>query len=143
MGNLIMSDDGVGIHVLRELQKGNLAEDILLLEVGTSPLNYLEEISQSEKVIIIDAMRGGATAGSIYRLTEDNIKFNSNNTRDFHGYTLLNVVELARELTDLPINLIIYGVEPKSLDLGEKLSPDIKKSIPTLINLIIKEAREL
>jgi hydrogenase maturation protease len=136
LGNLIMSDDGLGIHVVRELQKEDWKEDISLLEIGTSPLYYLEEMSQAENIIAIDAIQGGEQSGTIYCLTEEDLKCSRNIIRDFHGCSLLNVIELSREITNHPNNLLIYGIEPKALNLGEELSPPVKDSIPKLINLI-------
>jgi len=143
LGNLIMSDDSLGIHVVRELQKEDWKEDISLLEVGTSPLYYLEEISRAESLIIVDAIQGGEQAGSIYRLTEENLRSSGNTVRDFHGYSLLNVIELAREITNFPTNLVIYGIEPENLSLGEELSQKVKDSMPKLINLIRKEIENI
>ncbi|WP_083900082.1 hydrogenase maturation protease [Orenia marismortui] len=139
LGNLIMSDDGVGIHVIKKLQQENFGERILALEVGTSPLYYLEEISKAAKVIVIDAVKGGEKPGSIYRLAEEDFKSSQNIIRDFHEYSLLNVIKLAREITGLPVNFIVYGIEPKNLNLDQKLSKIVSKSQPNLLKLIKKE----
>jgi hydrogenase maturation protease len=143
LGNLIMSDDGLGIHAIRELQKENWQKDILLLEVGTSTLYYLEEISRAENLIVIDAIQGGEKAGSIYRLTEEDLMSSRNILRDFHGCSLLNVIELSREITRLPKNLIIYGIEPENLNLGEKLSQKVQNSFQRLIEILIKEINKI
>ena len=163
MGNLIMSDDGLGIHLIRELQeilweeKNNInissgdislkeeiySEEIFLLEIGTSPLNYLEEISQTEKLIMIDAIKGGEKSGNIYKLKEDDFNFNINYKPDFHGYSVLQVIELAREITNLPYSFTIYGIEPENINLGDKLSKKVKTSFPKLIKLILQEIKSI
>ena len=86
-----------------------------MLEVGTSPLYYLEEISRAETLIVIDAVKGGEKSGNIYCFKEDDLNINSNSIRDFHVISILEVIYLARELTKLPTNVIFYGIEPENI----------------------------
>lgn len=145
LGNLIMSDDGVGIHLIRELQKIKVIpiKDIPLLEVGTSPLYYLEEICKAETLIVIDAVKGGKKAGDIYCFKEDDLNINSNPIRNFHDCSILEVIDLARELTKLPAKVIIYGIEPENIEAGEELSLSVQNKMPSLIRFIIKDLKDL
>lgn len=148
IGNTLMSDDGVGIHLIRKLQKkvhegDDSLKNISLLEVGTSALYYLEAISRAENLILLDAVKGGAQAGSIYHLQEDDFKTDLQMNRDFHGYSVLDVIKLSREITQLPANLIIYGIEPETLSLGEELSRSVKNALPKVIKLIIEEIKTI
>ncbi len=141
LGNLIMSDDGVGSYLIRELKKIKdiPIKDVSLLELGTSPLYYLEEISRAESLIVIDAVKGGEKPGSIYCFKSENLKTYSISNRDFHGYSIIQVIDLARELTKLPTNITVYGMEPGNTGPGEGLSDSLKNALPKLVELIIEE----
>jgi len=138
LGNLIMSDDGIGIHLIRKMgERKPSLQEISLLELGTSPLYYLEEISKTETLIVLDAIKGGESPGSVYCFEEKDLDLYPGSFRDFHGYSILEVIALSRELTDLPAAVFFYGVEPENIAPGMELSPSVKAVITELIELII------
>ena len=75
IGNLILSDDGVGIHVARELKKRIKNKDITIDEAFTGGMNLLDLMIGYDKAIIIDAVKAGGEPGMIYRLKNSNIRF--------------------------------------------------------------------
>ena len=56
IGNLLLGDEGVGVHAARELLKEELPEGIKVLEIGTSILDALPELEKAHRVIVLDAM---------------------------------------------------------------------------------------
>ena len=143
VGSLIKSDDGVGIQILRRLKEDKELKEVPLLEAGTSPMNYLKKISNSKTVIVIDAVYGGEEPGSIYRFTLDEIERNEEIRRDAHGFSLPDVIELARARTGFPIEVIVYGIEPLDLSLNIRLSAPVKEALPKAIAEIKKEIKEI
>ncbi|MCF8010187.1 MAG: hydrogenase maturation protease [Clostridiales bacterium] len=138
-----MSDDGLGVHVVVSLQKRVLSSQVLIFEVGTSILNYLDEISTANYVIAVDAVRAGGEAGRIYCFDDNNLKKPPGVRRDERGFTILQAVQLCRLMTGLPESLIIYGVEPLHLNFGNNLSTEINKVLPVLTGKIEKEINSL
>lgn len=143
MGNLIMSDDGLGVHVVNELKKRKWPSGVLVLEVGTSVINYLEEISRSKNIIIIDAIRFGYRPGRVYRLNYSDIENWPNTALDAHEMSLPDVIKMTRKITNLPANIIIFGIEPARVFLGCQLSDLVIESLPLLINMILYEVRKV
>ncbi|WP_083771324.1 hydrogenase maturation protease [Acetohalobium arabaticum] len=143
MGSLIKSDDGIGIQILRKLKENEELKEVPLLEVGTSPMNYLEKISNSKIIIGIDAVYGGEGPGSIYRFTLDEIERKGETRKDAHGFSLPDVIELARARTGFPIEVIIYGIEPLDLSLNIQLSSPVKKALPKAVTEIKKEIKQI
>ncbi len=141
IGNLLMSDDGLGVYVAQWLKQENWPQEVSILEVGTSVLNYIDEISCSCYVIVIDAVRGGERPGSIYCHRDDKIMQYVLDRQDAHSFSVLQAVELARELTGYPVKLIIYGMEPMHINYGQGLSPLVIKALPMLVNQVIKEIK--
>lgn len=143
LGNVLMSDDGFGVYVVDELKKKDWPPEVSILEVGTSVVCYLEEISQSRSVIAVDAVRAGGKSGSVYRLVCGDIMNLPDDRRDAHGFLLPDVIKLARGTTGFPVNLIIFGMEPLDLGFGNQLSPVARKSLPEVIDAVAKEIENL
>jgi hydrogenase maturation protease len=73
VGNLLMGDEGVGVHVLRALENEEPVVGVRLLDGGTGGINILMEFDGVSDVILIDATRDGKPAGSITFLQPENV----------------------------------------------------------------------
>jgi len=139
LGNILMADDGLGIVALKELRKRyGQQKDICLLEVGTSILDYITDIANTETLIVIDAITAGGTAGTIYRIDEESSQLAEGCclSLDSHGWGLLEAVVLSRKLTGLPDRLLIYGIEPYICKYGIFLSSPVQKSLKKLVDIV-------
>ena len=143
MGNLIMSDDGLGVYAINELKKQKWPPGIAVLEVGTAIINYLEEISRSQNTIIVDAVRFGYRPGRVYRFNFNDIECCPNAALDAHDLSLPTIIKMAREIRNLPANIIIYGIEPAHVFPGSQLTEPVCKALPLLIRQISYEARRI
>lgn len=141
LGNLLMSDDGLGVWVIEELKKKEWKDNILCLEAGSGIINCLAAISVSQKLMVVDAIKGGGKPGSLYSFSEEKIL--GQNTSNPHGLSLPEVLWLARKINGLPKEVFIYGVEPEKLSLGTELSPIVAKSLPLIIEKMTKEIENL
>ncbi len=136
IGNLLLCDEGVGVHVARALQREELPEDVVTLEVGTSFLDALPAIEQADQIIIVDAMQAKHAPGTIYRVPfEDCVKPEC--IASLHGFDLSRVFFLAGR--GAPPDVIVIGVEPARIDWGTDLSPGIQEMIPSVIDAIKAE----
>lgn len=138
-----MADDGLGVYASEELKKKEWPPGIAILEVGTSVVCYLEDISLSRNVIAMDAVRAGGKPGTIYRLTPGEMLNPPDCWRDSHGLPLPGVIALARELKGFPASFIVYGMEPLDLSYGFRLSTSVKKSLPLMISKVGEEIKRL
>ncbi len=94
IGNLLLCDEGVGVHVARALQRENLPENIVILEVGTAFLEAIPEIEKADRIIIIDAMQADHAPGTIYRVAFDDC-VKPECIASLHGFDLSRVIYLA------------------------------------------------
>jgi hydrogenase maturation protease len=140
LGNVLMSDDGLGVIAVKELKKRNKRYDgINYLDVGTSVLNYITDIGNSKNLIAIDAITAGYPPGTIYRINNldmiNHVELFSNS----HGCSLPEAVALSRELTSFPDRVIIYGIQPYRCDFGINISPEVKESLLKLTMMVERE----
>jgi hydrogenase maturation protease len=143
IGHLLMADDGLGVLAVEGLRKKTWPRDVRILEAGVSAMLFLEEISRSQNVIIVDAVRMGGVPGSIYRLHFRDIPCVGDGWRDAHGFSPVTAIEMARELTGLPFNTVIYGVEPCAIEPGIGLSPAVASSLQTVMDRVEEEIERI
>ncbi len=143
IGNLIMKDEGVGIHVIRQLETMGLPEDIELIDGGTHSYDLLDFFSESDVSIVVDAMLTGGEPGTIYRapLDELNLKPHSQ-INSLHEMHFVEAVEMVRMLGYHP-EVLVFGVEPKSIELGLELTPEVAAKVPRVAELIKEEIERL
>ena len=68
VGNLLMKDDGVGVHVARALASLDLPDDVVVIDAGTDP-DVAYDVDYADRIIVIDAVLGDGPPGTIYRLS--------------------------------------------------------------------------
>ena len=140
MGNPLMSDEGVGIHVIARLQRTVLADTVDLLDLGTSGMRALHELEGREVVIFVDCAMMGAEPGAIRRFTPDEVETRKLQTRlSLHEGDLLNTIHLARRLGTAPERIVIFGIEPKFIEPGESLSPELAARLDEYVAAIRQE----
>lgn len=76
-------------------------------------------------------------------MDEKNIAHPQVNQRDAHGFSIFQVISLAREMTGFPKVVTLYGIEPLELGFGDRLSPEIKRALPVLVEEIDREIKRL
>jgi len=139
IGNVLLSDEGVGVHVANELLKMSLPENVSVVEGGTDGFHLLNIITETDRLIVVDAVRGGDKPGSIYRFDIDDVKkCPSGFKTSVHQIGILEVIDLSGLIGKTPFTTII-GIEPKSLEMRMELSPEIREKIPRIIELVLDE----
>ena len=144
VGNLLLSDEGVGVHVARKLMQMDFPPQVEVLEGGTDGFALMHVLLQADRLILVDAVRGGGRPGSIYRFEiEDCPPFPDIYKTSVHQISILEVINLSGLIGATPQTTVI-GVEPNRLEMGMELSPQIEAKIPRVIQLIREEvARSL
>ena len=143
VGNILLSDEGVGVHVANELMKMELPPEVSVVEGGTDGFRLLNVITEADLLIVIDAIKGGADPGSIYRFDIDDIRnCPSGFKTSVHQIGILEVIDLSELIGKKPHTTII-GIEPKSLEMGMELTPEIRSKIPRIIELILEELKKV
>jgi hydrogenase maturation protease len=141
MGNVLLQDEGAGVHAVRALQQ-TLPDgrgDLALLDGGTCPdvLSLLPE--GIERLIIVDAVQGGGEPGTLYRFTPDDADLWARAITSVHQLGLAEGLALMAVATRIPEDVVIIGVEPKVIGWGLQLSPEIQARIPRITELVERE----
>jgi len=142
VGNPILQDDGVGIHVANQLKQHVNHPDVTFDEALTGGMNLLDLILGYDKAILIDAINiKNARNGEVKRLIlSDFPSIHSNNP---HDVSLLEALNLAERLGEkrIPNEIVIIGIVLKEIPyvFGDQLSSKIAAAVPEAVKLTISE----
>lgn len=140
VGNLLLRDEGVGVHVISALRGRELPDDVELWDGGTASFDLLDTLAGRRQVIIIDAVRTGSEPGTIFRFTPEDISVSREQVTSLHQVGLLETLDLVDHLLDsAPEEVIILGIEPKEIGWGLELSAEVEAALPKVIELIMSE----
>lgn len=142
VGNSIQMDDGVGVHVLRELEKENLPAEVDLLDGGTMGIELLPWLENRDKVILIDAVDAHERPGTIFRFEPDEVEYDMVPKASVHQFGLVDSLQMASLVGRAPRQTVIFGVQPDIIDWGEEPSEAVHGVIPKVTSLVVKEINE-
>jgi hydrogenase maturation protease len=142
VGNPYRRDDGAGIAAVRQLRL-SLPVGASVAECAGDTTTLLNLWQGYSKVIIVDAMRSGRTAGVILRFDPllqplpANTRFSST-----HAMGIDAMLALARALNRLPAKLVLYGIEGRDFGEGEGLSEEVAKAVQDVVRYILIDLRK-
>jgi hydrogenase maturation protease len=140
IGNVLLRDEGIGCHVAHALE-GIPLPDVKIIDGGTCP-GVLQLLEDADKVVIVDAVEGGGTPGQIYRFHIEDITLAQKPFLSLHDVGLVDDLMLKQLWHSDSIGIgeaVIIGVEPKDIDWGLELSPELQKRMPQIIDAILSE----
>lgn len=142
IGNILLGDEGIGIHALNALAARSWPVNIHLLDGGTGGFHLLSVFQQYPRIILIDAALDGHSPGSI-RLLKPKYAADFPQTLSAHDIGLRDLVNSSALLGFLPeIFLIIVSIsDPQPVSM--ELSADVKKTLPEIISVTENLIREL
>ena len=144
LGNILLKDEGIGVQVIKELNKEPLGENVEVIDAGVAGIDSLFSLKGTGKLIVIDAVKKGNKPGTLYRLgKEDLLSEMDNKELSLHQISLQQSLSLADKAKMLPKQVVLIGVEPKDIDWGLELSEDLTKKIPDIIDMVVKEIPSL
>jgi len=139
VGNVLMADEGVGVEVVARLQKEGLPPDVVAFDAGTAFGDVAYQFTDFDRMVIVDAVRGGGEPGSIYRFRPEDVE---NGSCPWSGHVSLHqmgVLESIRllELAGTPLpNATIIGVEPAKVEFAIGLSDCLRSRMPALLEAV-------
>ena len=140
IGNLLFSDEGIGVHVIRELGQIVLPPNVELIDLGTSTFDLAGLMEGKDKVILVDAIASEEPAGTIFKLTPEDLKSGKRKLlTSLHQLGVMETLEFASRLGSVP-EVVIFGVTPKDYrSLGMELTPELKYALPGIVKVILRE----
>jgi len=141
IGNVLMGDEGVGVHVVRHLEKAEVPSGVELLDGGTGSFLLLEPMQRPSKVILIDATVDGSVPGTVRRLTP---RYSSEYPRTLtaHDIGLKDLLDTFY-LLGHSVDVVLFAISIAPLQgIGMELSPEIAVRVPEIGEMVLQELRQ-
>jgi hydrogenase maturation protease len=145
VGNLLLTDDGVGVHAVQDLEREEEwdLEKVDFLDGATFTQDIFYIFQRYELVLVLDTVKGGREPGTVYRFTEESLRDNYQQRLSLHDIDLLDSLKMAELLGNKP-QLLVIGMEPLTIsDWSMELSAPVREKYPKFLEAARREIRAL
>lgn len=140
IGNLVMSDDAVGVIVAQRLQKEyRFADNVEIMDGGTLGLDLLPKLENITNLIMIDAVETGKAAGTCVRLSGQELPIALQTKVSPHQMGLKDLLAVSELMGHSPKEMVLIGVQPGSIEMEVGLTPEVEAQLETLVANVIAE----
>jgi hydrogenase maturation protease len=144
VGNVLLQDEGVGVRTVEELlRRYRFGEDVHVLDGGTAGIELLRYIDGVEHLVIIDAISAGKKPGTVMRVEGEDVPATFETKITPHQLGLSDLLATARLTDVMPPYLVLFGVEPKTMETGLEFSAEVLGSLDKLCGHVVEELRKL
>lgn len=124
--------------MIREMEQCRLPDDVALADAGTSA-DAAYALTSAERLIIVDAAQLGGAPGTVYRLTPKEAADAGIGLRSCHD---MGLIEILRTVTgEADPEIVIFGIEPETIDWGEGLTSSVAACVPRVIEIVKRELK--
>ena len=138
IGNSLLSDEGVGIAAMRQLEaRFNTREDVEFLDGGTLSFTLAVPISECTALLVIDAAELGALPGTVRSFKGDDMdRFLGKNRKcSVHEVGLLDLMSISLLTGHWPKQRALIGIQPALINWNESLTPTVAAALPEVCNM--------
>lgn len=144
LGNVLCGDDGLGVAAVERLgREYRLPEGVEAVDGGTLGLALLSRVSEADDLVIVDAVRAAAPAGSFVRLDGDEVAPAVRQRLSVHQVGVADLLDSLRLLGSYPRRVVLLGLVPETLELAYGCSPAVEAGLPELVSRLAAEVRAL
>lgn len=144
VGNLLLKDDGVGVHLINALRETPFPDNVQLIDAGTVSHQLIPLFHETDYLILVDAVSANDVPGSIYRFSPDDLNFFPTEYKwSLHEMNLIDILQMA-EMTGAKPDTIIIGVQPKDASSWSlELSDEVAAVLPRVRELVVEELKRI
>ncbi len=140
IGNLVMSDDGIGVHVIHELQRMyRFPETVNLVDGGTLGLDLLPMLENITHLILVDAVETGEKPGTLVRLTGEELPIALETKLSPHQMGLKDLLAVSELMGHSPREMVMIGVQPGSIEMGTDMSCEVEAKLDEMVGNVLSE----
>jgi hydrogenase maturation protease len=144
LGNSIMSDDGFGVKVVNTLSsRYHFQGEVKLIDGGTLGLDLLPHLEEIETLLIIDALDMREEPGSVFRIEGEEVPRAFASKLSVHQMGLQDLLAVAELQGHVPTNLVVWGVQPESIEMGTELTATVAATIEPVTAKVLEELQAL
>lgn len=140
IGNIVMSDDGVGVLVAQKLQQRyRFPDNVEVMDGGTLGLDLLPKLENISNLIMIDAVETGQKAGTCVRLYGQELPIALETKVSPHQMGLKDLLAVSDLMGHSPKEMVLIGVQPGSIEMELGLTAEVEAQFETLVSNVLTE----
>lgn len=143
VGNILMQDEGIGVHAINEFRKGKEDwKDVDFIDGGTFTQDIFYLFEAYENVLVLDIVRANQVPGTIFSLEETQLRKDKKQMLSLHDIDLLDSLGMAQMRGHRPYVRVV-GIEPATVDWGTELTPPLAAALPDYLRIVRKHMNEI
>lgn len=144
VGNILLSDEGVGVRVIERLsQQYVFPDNVQVIDGGVLGIRLMGIIGGTDVLIVVDAVKNNGTPGTLYRLADDEVPRRVLAKQSMHQMDLPEVLALCSAIDKNP-RTVVLGVEPEDIStMDVALTPTISAKVDDLVAMVLAELEQL
>jgi hydrogenase maturation protease len=143
VGNTLMSDEGIGVHVVERLVRRYIVpEEVQVLDGGTLGMDLLYYMEGVPNLLIVDAIQADREPGYLLRLTNDEVPAFLSMKMSPHQIGVPDMLATAKLRGTTPPNIVLWGVQPERIEIGMELSETLAPLVDVMVGKIVEELQK-
>ena len=140
VGNILLTDEGLGVHVVNELDaEYEFTPPVNIIDGGTMGMELLTYMRGMTKLLSVDAINSGDAPGTVYEFPHEEMESYFTDHISVHEVGMQDILRI-RALQEDPLeDAVVIGVEPESLELGLEVSDAVRAVLPDVKARVIKQ----
>lgn len=144
IGNLLLSDEAVGCRCVEELERRyTLPPEVQCVDGGTAGYELLPLIQDAEALIIIDALTDGRPPGTVVLVEDSEVPRLMQTRTSPHQIGISEILATAQMTDKMPQRLLLFGIEPKTLEVALGLSPEVSQAMEKVLAEVVSALQAL
>ncbi|WP_448206111.1 HyaD/HybD family hydrogenase maturation endopeptidase [Azospirillum sp. sgz302134] len=140
LGNILLMDEGVGVHAMEAFDAAWAVPDhVSVVDGGTCGMDMLDLIASHDHLIAVDAVKTGAPPATVTVLRGEEVPAYFKGKLSPHQLGLCDLLASLRLQDEAPQSVTLIGCVPLALGTGLMMSPEVKAKIPEMVGLIGEE----
>jgi hydrogenase maturation protease len=142
IGNILLRDEGIGVHVVEALKAVALPATVEVFDGATAGIDLLDALVDRRKVIVIDAVEVDGPPGMVLRFTPADLGPQEAVALSLHQVGLLEALRMTQLIGCPPEEVVILGVKPKAVEYGLQLTDELTRTVPRILELVLSELKD-
>ena len=144
VGNILYTDEGLGVRAVERLMdQFNFSENVTLMDGGTLGIKLMDAMMGCDHLIVVDAVLGGDKAGSVYRLTGEDLRKSLGFNDSMHQTDLVDTLIYCDLAGNRP-EAVVIGMEPSDFQsMGTEVTAQVAERLPAMCEFVLKEVADL
>jgi len=144
LGNVLLGDDGLGAAAVARVEgRYRIPPGVRLEDGGTLGLSLLGLFAESDRVILVDAVRTGSAPGTLVRIDGEDVMDAVRDRLSPHQVGVADLLDAARLIDCYPTTVTLLGLVPEAIDLSVARSSAVDASLDELVEAVAREVQSL